>query len=384
MVIREAKTLFDNIVVTRTWNASFGGVYVKEQVGIKPNPYLKNNIMFDEHNKTLIKINPAWMTRQISEISNRKNSYYFKITSLKPLNPENIADKFETKALKYFEQNRDEKYFYNFNEGFDFMGKLKVKESCLNCHREQGYKLNDIRGGIRVSLPLDSYYKEIDIIQERRYIVLIIIIAISFIGYLLLILFMKSHQRYEKHMIEFNQSLEHKVKNRTEELESLNKILKTQAITDSLTGIYNRNMFNTILVTRSEEAKHSNKALSLIMFDIDFFKKINDNYGHQVGDSVLKELTKLILIHIRKDDVFVRWGGEEFMILVNLKLETSLKVAKHLREMVEKYKFSKIDNLTCSFGVAEFKTHQSLDEFISEVDNLLYLAKRKGRNRVES
>lgn len=384
MVIREAKTLFDNIVTTRAWNASYGGIYVKENSTIEPNRYLKNNTLQDENNNTLIKINPAWMTRQISELSNKRNQHYFKITSLKPINPNNRADKFEIKALKFFEQNRDIKYYFEFENEFNFMGALKVEESCLPCHKQQGYKVGDIRGGIRVSLPLDLYKKEINKIKDRRWIVFSVIVGISLIGFLLLYLFIRSTKKYENDMENLNKSLEHKVKSRTKELEILNKTLKTQAITDTLTGIYNRNMFNTILVTRSEEAKKFDKPLSLIMFDIDYFKKINDTYGHQVGDTILKELTKLITSHIRKDDVFVRWGGEEFMILLNLKLDTSLNVAEHLRKMVQAYNFSEVKELTCSFGVSEFRQNQTLDDFIREADDALYLAKENGRNRVEN
>ncbi len=384
MVIREAKTLFENIVTMRIWNASYDGVYVKPNSKIEPNPYLIDNIILSENNETLIKINPAWMTRQISEISNKRNHHYFKITSLNPINPNNAPDEFEKEALKFFETNRQEKYYYNFEDKLNFMGALTVEKGCLNCHNEQGYNIGDIRGGIRVSLSLDLYKKEIERIMERRWIIVIIITVISLIGFLLLYLFMRANKKYENDMLELNKTLEFKVKLRTKELELLNKTLKTQAITDSLTGIYNRNMFNTILVTRSEEAKKFDKPLSLIMFDIDYFKKINDNYGHQAGDVILKELTKLIGLHIRKDDVFVRWGGEEFMLLLNLKLEIALSVAENLRKVVENYDFSKVKKITCSFGVGEYKLSQTLDEFVRVTDDALYLAKSNGRNRVET
>ena len=80
-VIQEAKAHFQGMVDTRAWNAQYGGVYVKAKNGLKPNPYLKNNTLLTDKNETLIKINPAWMTRQVSEISNKAGSYHYKITS---------------------------------------------------------------------------------------------------------------------------------------------------------------------------------------------------------------------------------------------------------------------------------------------------------------
>lgn len=95
------------------------------------------------------------MTRQISEISNKQSDYHFKITSLKPINPSNRADRFETRALIYFDKNPKEKYFYTFNKeekSFNFMGALVTTQTCLKCHAFQHYKIGDIRGGIDQSI----------------------------------------------------------------------------------------------------------------------------------------------------------------------------------------------------------------------------------------
>lgn len=102
ILLTQAQTHFNNQVNTRKWNASFGGVYVKPQDGQKPNSYLKDNILKVDENLTLLKINPAWMTRQLSEISEVKG-FHFRITSLNPINPNNIATPFEKKALEYFQ-----------------------------------------------------------------------------------------------------------------------------------------------------------------------------------------------------------------------------------------------------------------------------------------
>jgi len=382
LLVAKAKAIFENILDTREWNARFNGVYVNAD--IEPNRYLRDNILKIDENRTLIKINPAWMTRQISEISNKKNSFYFKITSTNPLNPNNMADLFEKSAIEYFEKNRDRDFFYKFEkDNFDFMGKLLVKESCLNCHREQGYKLGDIRGGIRISISTDLYNKEIYSIEREKTILSVIIVLISLLIYVIFYLFIKTTDRFLRNTEKLNISLEQKVRLRTQELEDLNKSLTQEVITDALTGVYNRKMFNNVIYTKVEEVRKFGFKLSLIMFDIDFFKKVNDTYGHQVGDLVLKEIAKVVNENIRQDDLFFRWGGEEFTILLNRDLTIAIRVAKHLREAIKKHKFEKVGSITCSFGVSEFNSKKTLSNFIKEADDLLYLAKKKGRDRVE-
>lgn len=170
MVVQEAVDHFESMVIARRWNAKNGGVLVYAREGMKPNKYLEDNHDFTRDGKLLIKINPAWMTRQISEIANERRGYYYKITSLKPLNPANEPDDFEKKALESFEANKESPYFYEFSSDgkFNFMGALKTEKACLKCHQKQGYNEGDIRGGIRVTLPMDLYSKEIQLIESRR------------------------------------------------------------------------------------------------------------------------------------------------------------------------------------------------------------------------
>ena len=114
------------------------------------------------------------------------------------------------------------------------------------------------------------------------------------------------------------------------------------------------------------------------------FKKINDTYGHLVGDDVLKEFVNIFMETIRANDIVARWGGEEFAIILN---ETGIisasRVAENLRESIEKHDFIGIDHLTCSFGVGEY-SNESKDEFMQIVDRRLYVAKSNGRNKVVS
>ena len=161
--------------------------------------------------------------------------------------------------------------------------------------------------------------------------------------------------------------------------------------TDSLTGIFNRRKLDNILDEYVKLAFRYNRPLSLIMFDIDHFKEINDNYGHQIGDNILLELANLIKTNLRETDFFVRFGGEEFMILMP---ETNLVYAKakaeSLRKLIEENVFKYIYGLTCSFGVVEYgekdnlgNTQDIINSLIKRVDNALYRAKENGRNRVE-
>ena len=223
-LLQEAIAHFDNMVVTRSWSAMYGGVYVKQKVGFEPNPYLKDNFILDSKGNTLIKINPAWMTRQISELSNQRSHYFYKITSLTPLNPHNAADAFETEALQYFESHRDEKYYYhlsNDNKTFDFMGALIVEAACLQCHESQGYRLGDVRGGIRVSIPTDLFQQEIQLLQQYTVRNQIFVVLGAMIVSSIFLYFLSRIYRYQKNIEQLNKSLEDKVAERTRSLEKM-------------------------------------------------------------------------------------------------------------------------------------------------------------------
>ncbi len=167
-------------------------------------------------------------------------------------------------------------------------------------------------------------------------------------------------------------------------LKQLNEILSRQATTDPLTGIANRLKFNDVLNTEIRRATRFSLSLSLIMFDIDDFKKINDIFGHHVGDNILRELTALVTQHVRIHDLFARWGGEEFMIMAtNTSIENARHYAEKLLRIIEKHDFPNVRQVTCSFGVAQLGIDENDIRFMQKVDNALYQAKAQGRNRVE-
>ncbi len=155
--------------------------------------------------------------------------------------------------------------------------------------------------------------------------------------------------------------------------------LSLEANYDSLTKIYNRKMFENIIKTKMD---NQNRPLVLIMIDIDYFKRVNDTYGHLVGDDVLKAITILIKKHIRADDLFARWGGEEFILSLDVNINEGVKITDTLRSFIEKEKFDVINSLTCSFGITQFKANDTLAKMIKRADIALYRAKQSGRNRV--
>ncbi|WP_457553152.1 sensor domain-containing diguanylate cyclase [Desulfobacula sp.] len=174
-------------------------------------------------------------------------------------------------------------------------------------------------------------------------------------------------------------------KDQQDELERVNKALEIKAITDPLTTLYNRGHFNYCLKNEIERSRRYGSALSLIIFDIDRFKRVNDTFGHLAGDSVLKELSFLCLEIIRESDILARWGGEEFIILAPENDQTKIaSFAEKLRSLIEKYGFSIKTQVTCSFGVTQYIEKEDKDEFINRADKALYQAKQGGRNKVVS
>ena len=154
---------------------------------------------------------------------------------------------------------------------------------------------------------------------------------------------------------------------------------------DFLTGIYNRHGLNEIVNQKIGEFKRFKRDFSVIFFDIDFFKKVNDTYGHDIGDYVLKNIALIVTENIRKSDIFGRWGGEEFIIfLPETSIEDAISLAEKLRKTIQIHAFYEIESITCSFGVTYLKENESKSSLLKRVDELLYMAKEDGRNCVKS
>ena len=174
-------------------------------------------------------------------------------------------------------------------------------------------------------------------------------------------------------------------------LEEVNKILNEKAmqyemmsVTDKLTGIYNRGKFEMELNSEIQRVtRYHSEPFSLIFLDIDNFKKINDTYGHSVGDRVLKKIAVLFQAALRTTDTFSRWGGEEFVIIMpHTPLSKGTEAAEKLRQIIDKEKIKEVDHVTCSFGVTEFSEDDDIQSIILRADNAMYEAKKQGKNRV--
>ena len=162
------------------------------------------------------------------------------------------------------------------------------------------------------------------------------------------------------------------------------KRIEKMSVTDKLTGIYNRIRLDEVLTKEFARYKRLDDTFSVILFDIDHFKNVNDTYGHLVGDEVLKTLASIVSSSVRESDIFGRWGGEEFLIICPATEKSgAYTLAEKLREKVAAYDFPTAGIVTCSFGVAEIDI-KGTDAMIKTADDALYKAKQSGRNRVEN
>ncbi|MBZ4688662.1 MAG: hypothetical protein PWQ96_2098, partial [Clostridia bacterium] len=159
--------------------------------------------------------------------------------------------------------------------------------------------------------------------------------------------------------------------------------LRLLSIIDPLTNAYNRRFFRQKLEEEIERAKRNGSKFSLIMLDIDHFKSINDRFGHNAGDLVLKSVTEMIKNRIRKIDTLARWGGEEFVILLpDTTVNNAARLAEELREKLSQMDIPGVGRVTASFGVAEYCPGENVDSLVNKADNMMYEAKAAGRNCV--
>lgn len=156
------------------------------------------------------------------------------------------------------------------------------------------------------------------------------------------------------------------------------------ATTDKLTGLYNRTKLDELLQDELDLHERFHHRFGLIIMDIDHFKQINDTHGHQVGDTILRELGELITEKRHNSDKVIRWGGEEFMLIyMEIDQEEVLKRVEKLRLKISQHLFSNSINITTSFGLTHYYSGDTIDSMIKRADDALYLAKNSGRNRIK-
>ena len=218
-------------------------------------------------------------------------------------------------------------------------------------------------------------------------------LLLVFLGMLLLIVpasfvFSNTPVRLKRQLDVLNKNLEEKVKEGTKELTKSNEELKRLATTDPLTGIPNRRCFFEMAEKYYQNSKRFESALSLLMIDIDKFKHVNDTYGHQSGDAILKTVAELLVLLSRKSDVLARVGGEEFVLLLqNTDCGDAAVLAEKVRKTIDQHVFmhnERIIPITVSIGVSQLLKSSDIDELYATADKALYMAKKSGRNCVEA
>lgn len=163
----------------------------------------------------------------------------------------------------------------------------------------------------------------------------------------------------------------------------LEEQLRQFALTDPLTGAFNRRYLAQVMETEINRAQRHARPLTLILFDLDHFKRINDHFGHDRGDAVLKGVAALVRERLRHSDIFVRWGGEEFVILATeTTLPQALALVETLRAGLRQSPCVDMGPVTASFGVAEYQAGETAEQWLRRVDELVYQVKREGRNHV--
>lgn len=361
--LEAARGFLKQIILTRLWNSMHGGVYTPVTENNKPNKYLisENREIISQEGKVYTKINPAYMTRQISEIAEKRDGFKFHITSLHPIRPQNRADKRETKILTSFNTGEKEYFEYldqkNRQKGFFYMAPLLAETSCLKCHGYQGYKNGDVIGGISIVTPHVSKINFTPLIIAHMILAISGFTAFIFFGY-------KLHAAYQS--------------------------IKNKAIIDSLTQIPNRRYFSEKITSELKRAQREKYPISLIMADIDDFKSYNDNYGHLLGDKCLKLVAGSIQKQLKRPgDFCARYGGEEFIILLPATdIEGAKYIAREILVDVEKLEIEHVKSingyigLSMGISIADPDKSFSHEELILQADKAMYQAKTKGKNKV--
>ena len=360
-----AKSYISSILITRKWNAVHDGVYVLKKRGVESNRFVIEPDLRSADGKVYTLKNPSVMTIEISQLSEKEGLFSYKLRSLNPINPANTPDDFETMALASFEHGAKES-FHKMERGekieYRYMAPLPVTEECMKCHGAQGYKPGEIKGGISVTFDITALEKNLS--YTKTLIIILGILSLVITAGVFMI----------------------SVKKLKQSVDDSNKEIERLAVTDGLTGLYNRRYFFKKLDEEFERTRRYGQTLSLIIADIDNFKSYNDRYGHQAGDAILREVAGLIKKSCRETDTPARYGGEEFaIILPSATREGSSAMAEKLRHKVSEYGINGFDfNVTISIGIAVLTPEDAYSPttLIYDADSALCRAKDEGKNRI--
>ena len=434
-MLTQAHHLYQQVVISRQWSAHYGGVYVEKRPGVETNPFLLQAgpgpirpEITDTAGRVYTLRNPSTITRELSELTARKKgAIRFRVSSLKPLNPANLADDFESRALQRFAQGEAEVFGRVEEQGkqlFRYCAPLFVAESCLTCHGIQGYQVGDIRGTISLQFPMEV---ELGLLAARQrfflngglLLIFLVCVALILCSRTLITRPIAVLGNFARKALDENQELpakilarndevgdlakglsaagreiasyrlglEQLVAQRTRELEATREKLEEISRTDPLTGVNNRRHLQIEAPKLLALFHRQGRETSLMMLDVDHFKDFNDRYGHPAGDLALVHIADILRQMTRSYDLVVRYGGEEFLLLLpDQGAEEGLKVAERIRHTIERspvlLEEGKLPvQITVSIGLYAERELSDLDYAIRLADQALYRAKTAGRNR---
>jgi len=290
---------------------------------------------------------------------------------------------FEKDAFEYFDRTASKGYSKMFDEDglnvFRYASPMIMSEGCVACHNSHpnsvktDWRIGDVRG-LQVVEIFGS-----DLVMENKlgFAYIFVSVVAFFVLSASMVTWLVTRSRAVES--EARASLEES----KAELEKTNLSLQKLAVTDFLTGIYNRQKLDEILKQEVARANRYGAPLGFAIFDLDNFKRVNDTYGHDIGDQILIEFSEFVSSRIRDTDTLGRWGGEEFIVICP---ETDVDGMKQLTEVirsgVEESDFTVVGRLTASFGVTVHRKGESISELEIRADEALYEAKGSGRNCV--
>lgn len=254
----------------------------------------------------------------------------------------------------------------------------KLKLAVIKSKQKILPMINQAIASITESRHLDIYRKwqSIEVTKTTNYALWWQSIAVISVLFLLILLRQRSINKYNVKLRKKNNHL-NELKNK---LEIANQKLKFSANHDPLTQLYNRQYFNETLEKDHREHK---EGVTLTIIDIDYFKDINDKFGHSAGDQILQALSKILTLHIRETDFLARWGGEEFVIVSKQSnLNSANQLSIRIQKAISEYNFPYCKTLSCSFGIAEHTSKENILHCFERADQALYKAKKQGRNQI--
>ncbi|MEW8171553.1 MAG: EAL domain-containing protein [Candidatus Thiodiazotropha endolucinida] len=367
---QEAIDNFNKDQAFRVWATTHGGVYVPVTERTQPSPLLSHipeRDLVTPSGRQLTLLNPAYMLRQMMEDYAELYGVKGRITSIKPLNPNNAPDEWERAALKSFERGEKEQFELtdiNDEPYLRLIRPMETKAGCLKCHHHQGYQVGDIRGGVGISVPMKHYFSSAA--EQKREIKaglgmiwLAGVSAIWFYG-------RRSRQRLHERK-DYEDQIWH------------------QANFDSLTGLSNRNLFLDRLNRVLAYTQRQQSMLALLFIDLDRFKYVNDALGHAIGDQLLKEAARRLRLCVREMDTVSRLGGDEFTVIlpaINEGQSVVRVAASILTELSRPFDLAGQEaHISASIGITLYPQDGSdSGMLLQNADTAMYQAKAEGRN----